>query len=141
MNEVAEKLESEGMQLGFHNHTIEFQEIDGTLPWNLMCDNTRKEIVMQLDVGNAMMGGLSVDEIMDLISSYPNRSTTVHLKEYSSKNEYAVIGEGEMRWKEFFSLCKSVGGTKWYIVEQEKHAVSSLDSVRKCKEYINSILK
>lgn len=137
MNDVAEKLEPEGMQLGFHNHMIEFQPIEGELPWKLISDNTRKEIVMQLDVGNAMMGGVCVDEIMDLIRSYPNRSTTVHLKEYSSKNEFAVIGDGEMRWKEFFSLCESVGGTKWYIVEQEKHTSSSFDSVRKCKENLD----
>jgi len=36
----------------------------------------------------------------------------VHLKEYSSKNEEALIGEGEMMWKEFIELCNAVGGTE-----------------------------
>ena len=140
MNTIAEKLKPEGMRLGYHNHAVEFQPMDGELPWNLFFDATRPDVVMQLDTGNAMQAGISPDGILEIIKKYPRRIATVHLKEYSSKNEQALIGEGEMKWQEFLKLCATIGGTEWYIVEQEVCFFPRMECLRRDIENLRKML-
>ncbi len=140
MNEIADKLKPEEMRVGYHNHAIEFKPINGEIPWYIFFDATKPEVIMQLDTGNAMMGGISADEVLNIIKRYPKRATTVHLKEYSSKNEKAILGEGEMKWKEFINLCETVGGTEWYIIEQESYPYPPLECAKRCLENLKAML-
>ena len=56
-------------------------------------------------------------------------------------NENALVGEGEMLWEEFFALCETVGGTKWYIVEQERYPLEPLESVKRCRENLERMMQ
>jgi sugar phosphate isomerase/epimerase len=134
MNDIAKKIKPEGLRIGYHNHpnAKAFQPINGELPWNIFFRATSPDIIMQLDAGNAMREGLSADEILEILGQYSGRLTTVHLKEFSSTNNQALLGEGEMKWRKFFNLCRTLGGTKWYIIEQEDCAFSPLDCARLC---------
>ena len=141
MNEIAERLRSERMRVGYHNHAIEFQPMEGNLPWHVFFGATTSDVVMQLDTGNAMRGGVSPDQILEIIKRYPDRATTVHLKEFSPKNERALIGEGEMKWQEFFSLCETIGGTEWYIIEQESYVFPPIECVRRCIKNLRGMMR
>jgi len=140
-NEIAERLKPEGMYVGYHNHHIEFKPMNGETPWDIFFKATVPEVVMQLDTGNAMYGGVTSDEVLEIIKRYPGRAMTVHLKEYSSTNPKALIGEGEMKWREFLKLCETVGGTEWYIIEQESYAYTPLECVRRCLENLRKIME
>jgi len=96
---------------------------------------------MQLDTGNAMRGGLSNNDIIDILRRYPGRAVTIHLKEYSSKDKNALIGEGEVDWKNILKFCEKVGGTEWYIVEQESYKYPPLKCVEICLKNLLEILK
>lgn len=139
-NELAERLEPEGMWTGYHNHMMEFKPMDGELPWDTFFGNTIPEVVMQVDTGNAMHGGASNKQILEFVKKYPGRAITVHLKEFSATNDKAILGEGDMKWKEFFSLCETVGNTEWYIVEQESYAYPPVECVKKCLENLRRIV-
>lgn len=141
MNEIAEKVKPEGMRVGYHNHGIEFQKIDGQYPWDIFFGTTNPDVVMQLDTGNAMHGGVSADGVLDILRRYPGRAATVHLKEFSRTNENALIGEGDSKWKEIFSLCETIGRTEWYIVEQESYAFPPLECVRRCIQNLRKMGK
>jgi sugar phosphate isomerase/epimerase len=141
LNDVAMKLKPEGMRTGYHNHAVEFQPLEGELPWDTVFGAALPEVVMQLDAGNAMLGGVSVEGVLEILKRYPGRATTVHLKAFSSVNENALIGEGEMDWGRFFSLCETVGGTEWYIVEQERYPLTPIESARRCKENLDEMMR
>jgi len=64
-----------------------------------------------------------------VLKKYPGRAVTVHLKEYSATNPKAMIGEGDVNFPEVFKLCRSIGGTKWYIVEEEKDTVPPMEGI------------
>jgi sugar phosphate isomerase/epimerase len=128
-NEIAEKVEPHGMLTGYHNHSVEFQAMNGELPWDTFYGNTRKEVVMQLDVGNAIGGGV---DPLPYLYKYPGRAITVHVKEHSKTDPNAFVGEGDVNWKAFFALCRAVGSTEWYIVEYERKGAPPLESVEKC---------
>lgn len=137
-NEIADKLAGEGMFTGYHNHHIEFTPMEGELPWDTFFGNTRPEVVMQVDLGNAMHGGA---DPIPFLQRYPGRAVTVHLKEYSSTNPKALIGEGEVRWEDAFRLCETTGGTEWYIVEQEHYGGGTpLECCRKSLENLKKIM-
>lgn len=140
-NELAEKLKTYGIRIGYHNHTVEFQRFNGETGWDLFFRNTVSEVIMQLDTGNAMRGGLSNNDIIDILRRYPGRAITIHLKEYSSKDKNALIGEGEVDWKNILKFCEKVGGTEWYIVEQESYKYPPLKCVEICLKNLLEILK
>jgi len=137
-NELAVKVKPYGMRVGYHNHVVEFQPMDGTLPWDIFFGNTTQDVVMQLDTGNALHGGA---DPIPLLEKYPGRATTVHLKEHSASYDKALIGEGDVRWREVFRLCETTGKTEWYIVEQETYALPPLECVDKCLKSLKKMGK
>jgi sugar phosphate isomerase/epimerase len=137
-NEIAEQVAEHGMQTGYHNHSAEFKKMDGEYPWDTFFGNTCKEVVMQLDTGNALHAEV---DVAPFIERYPGRAQTVHLKEHSSTNSKALIGEGDVNWQEIFKLCESIGSTEWYIVEQESYAFSPLECVDICLKNLKKMGK
>ena len=137
-DQIAERLAPHGMQTGYHNHHIEFVEMEGELPWDTFFGNTRQEVVMQLDTGNMYHGGA---EPVRFLEKYPGRARLVHLKEYSSANDKALIGKGEVQWEKVFEICESTGGTEWYIVEQESYAYPPMECVDRCLQNLRKMGK
>ncbi len=137
-NDISERVRPHDFYTGYHNHYIEFSAMDGELPWDTFFANTKPEVLMQLDTGNALHGG---GDPAPFIERYPNRALTVHLKEYSATNDKALIGEGDVDWPAIFSLCESVGATRWYIVEQESYAYPPLECVDKCLQKLRAMGK
>jgi sugar phosphate isomerase/epimerase len=135
-NELAEKVKPHDMLVGYHNHSVEFEAMEGELPWDTFYGNTKKDVVMQLDVGNAMHGGV---DPLPYIYRYPGRAITVHIKEYSKTDPNAFVGEGDVNWKAFFALCRAVGSTEWYIVEYERRGAPPLESVEKCLKNLRKL--
>lgn len=130
-NKLAEKVKPHGMQVGYHNHSFEFKPIDGETPWDIFFGNTTKDVIMQLDTGNAMGGG---GDPVVYLKKYPGRTVTIHLKEFSATNPKALIGEGDLDWQQIFSICETTGGTEWYIIEEEKDAYPPLIAIEKSLE-------
>jgi sugar phosphate isomerase/epimerase len=124
-NVLAEKLKPQGMWTGYHAHQHDFAPVDGTTGWDLIASNTRKDVIMQFDTGNALDGG---GDPLVYLARYPGRATTIHIKEHSKTNPKALIGEGDIKWGEVLRLCRS-GGTKWYIIEEEKEGLEPLTAV------------
>ena len=137
-NELVDKAAAEGMFVGYHNHHVEFTPMDGEMPWDTFFGNARPEVVMQVDTGNALHGGA---DPVPFVKRYPGRAKTVHLKEFSSTDDKVLIGGGDVRWDEFFELCETVGGTEWYIVEQESYAFPPLECVDKCLQNLRKMGK
>ncbi|MBN1294548.1 MAG: sugar phosphate isomerase/epimerase [Candidatus Latescibacteria bacterium] len=137
-NELDEKARDQNMRVGYHNHMFEFTPIDGELPWDIFFGNTNKSVIMQFDTGNALHGG---GNPLPFLKKYPGRAVTVHVKEYSATNPKALVGEGDINWKELFEVCETIGGTEWYIVEQEQYPYPPLESIDRCLKNLRSMGK
>jgi sugar phosphate isomerase/epimerase len=135
-NELADKTRAEGVHIGYHAHQGDFEMIDGVMPWDILFGNTSKEVCMQLDTGNCMQGG---GDPVAILKKYPGRSLSIHLKEYSATNKKALIGEGDVKWKEIFAICESTGGTQWYILEEESGAYPPLESAEQSLKNLKKV--
>jgi sugar phosphate isomerase/epimerase len=136
MNELSEKVKPEGMRVGYHNHGVEFQPMGGELPWDTFFGNTNEDVIMQLDIGNAMSAGI---DPIPYLYKYPERAITVHVKEFSKTNPKALIGEGDVPWRAFFALCRAVGSTEWYIIEYERPGTPPLEAVEGCLQNLRKM--
>ena len=134
-DEIAAKLKPLGMYTGYHNHSQEFKKIDGTTGWDVLFSKTNKDVVMQLDTGNAMSGGGSP---VAILKKYPGRALTMHMKEHGGDAK-TVVGEGDVKWKEVISLARTIGGTEWFIIEHERRGQNPLDAVKRCVENFRKI--
>jgi len=114
LNDTAEKLKPLNMLTGYHAHGFDFAEVGGMLAWDRLFKNTRKEVVMQMDIGNCAGGG--GDPIAEL-KQFPGRARSVHLKDFGGPPG-SVIGEGKADWDEIFRLCETKHDTEWYVVEE-----------------------
>lgn len=138
-NDLGAKLADHDMQTGYHNHHVEFTELDGEKPWDTFFGHTDDRVVMQLDTGNAAAGG---GDCVDILQRYPGRATTVHLKPYHVEQRFRpVIGEDSTPWQDVFALCETTGGTQWYIVEYESDAYPPLEAVERCLRALKAMGK
>ena len=132
-NSLAEKLKPHGMFTGYHAHAGDFEKLpDGKTKWDLLFELTSKPVVMQIDIGNCMDGG---GDPIAVIKKFPGRAKSVHLKEHGGEDN-AVIGNGDAPLKEAIELCKTIGGTRWFVVEQERYpeGLTPLEACGQCLE-------
>lgn len=135
-NQLAERLRPYGMYTGYHNHHAEFTPLEGETPWDTFFGATHADVIMQLDLGNALSGGADVVEILE---RYPKRARTIHLKPYSQAAAQEsweagfrpLIGEDDIPWNDVFSLCTR-DSTEWYIIEYESDAYPPMEAVSRC---------
>jgi sugar phosphate isomerase/epimerase len=128
VNEAAEKVKPHKLRVGYHNHFADFNRIDGEYWWNLFADRTAKDVILQLDTGNASeLTGVS---LVDLIRRNTGRTVTMHVKPYSKKNPNAYLGADELEWPGIMTAAESVGGVEWYIIEYEREGVPPLESLK-----------
>jgi len=143
-NDLAAKLAPHGMQTGYHNHHIEFGQLDGGRPWDAFFGNADISVIMQMDLGNALHGGA---DVLSVLKAYPGRCQTVHLKPYSVKAAKAgaeagfrpIIGADDVPWQEVFRFCENAGKTAWYIVEYESDAFPPLEAVDRCLQALKGM--
>ena len=127
-NEIAAKLEPLGMYTGYHNHSHEFHKMGDTTPWDIFFGNTHERVVMQLDTGNCMGGK---GDPVAIMKKYPGRQLTLHMKEHGGTPK-TVVGEGTCPWKELIRLARTIGKTRWFVIEHERRGQSPLEAVAKC---------
>ena len=120
-NKAAEVLKPLGMACGFHNHTTEFKKEGDKTYWDLFAERTSKEVVLQQDVGHTVAAGA---DPVALIRKYPGRTRSTHFAPNAGRDQAgkkAIIGQDTVDWKGCIAACREVGGTEWYVVEQETY--------------------
>lgn len=127
-NELADKLAPHGMKIGYHCHGGDFAKVEGRTAWELFGENTKADVLLQLDIGNCLGGG---GDAIGMLRRFPGRSVSIHIKDHGGKPG-AVFGEGTVNWKEVFEICETTGGTKQYVIEEEGRAgPEALEDVRR----------
>jgi sugar phosphate isomerase/epimerase len=125
-SDIAAKVKPEGFTVGYHNHTIEFQKMDGEVPFDAFFGAASEDVKVQLDIGHARRAGA---DPVAVINKYKGRVISVHVKEYAPGKEDASLGEGVVNWKDVFQALESVGGTEWYIVEEEAKTCKGFECI------------
>jgi sugar phosphate isomerase/epimerase len=116
LNKMGVNTQKAGIRLGYHNHHMEFGQIDGKLIYDALMDQFDPDAIkMQFQVAVISLGY----KASTYFTKYPGRFISAHLADWSAVEKKAVpVGQGIVYWKEFFTAAKT-GGVKNIFVEME----------------------
>jgi sugar phosphate isomerase/epimerase len=138
LNAGAEKMEADGLKVGYHNHQTEFRLADGVRPMEILAKNTKPSVMLQLDVGTCIEAG---SDPVAWIKANPGRIRSMHCKEWSpeaGKGYSVLFGEGVAPWKKLFEAAEHGGGIEYYLMEQEGSRFPELETAKKCLQAFRS---
>ncbi len=132
-----EACKKNGVQFAYHNHVTEFDEIEGTRPFDYILNNTDKDLVkMELDVAWATK---AKQDPVELFKMHPGRYPLWHVKDLDKANmQPAVVGSGVVDFKRIFDNAKE-SGMKYIFVEQDG-APHPIENVTDSYNYLKKML-
>ena len=132
LNAAADKLQSSGMKVGYHNHDAEWKPIEGKRPIEILAADTKPAVMLQLDVGTCLEAR---GDPVAWIKANPGRIHSIHCKDWSPDPNVAyktLFGEGKADWKGIFQAAEHGGGVEFYLIEQEGSRYPELETVKRC---------
>jgi sugar phosphate isomerase/epimerase len=130
LNKANDKLASQGLHAGYHNHDEEWKIVEGQKPIEILAANTDKSIMLQLDVGTCLEAH---NDPVAWIEKNPGRNRSLHLKDWSPDRGYRVLfGEGVAPWAKILNAAETTGGAEYYLIEQEGSDYSELETAQRC---------
>jgi sugar phosphate isomerase/epimerase len=103
LNKAGETIKKAGLQAGYHNHSIEFAELDGRLVYDALLERLDPALVkmqFQTEVINLGYKGPAY------FKKYPRRFFSAHLSDWTADKKEMPVGQGIINWKEFFAAAK-----------------------------------
>jgi len=108
-NAVGRHAKDAGLRFGYHNHNVEFRPVEGTMPIELLLNETDPSLVdFEMDVYWVTQGG---GDPLALISKFPGRFKLMHAKDASGPPDQKMrdVGAGVINWKKIFAERKKAG--------------------------------
>ncbi len=123
MNKLGEQTHKAGIQLGYHNHNIEFEKIGGVLIFDeLMARFDKKLVKSQFQVADAFRLGY---DPVTYLKKYSGRFLSLHLQDWlTADKKYVPVGQGSIDWKSLFMAAKA-SHPKNYFVEMDMEALKA----------------
>jgi sugar phosphate isomerase/epimerase len=142
LNLIGQRCSAEGMQLLYHNHAFEMENIEGKLAIDWMMEAASAvNVGFEMDLAWVARGG--VDGV-ELLGRYQGRCPRVHCKDLAPAGEnedqmgFADVGHGTLDWSKLLPAAKKAGA-EWYIVEHDLPK-EPLVSVRRSFEFLKGQL-
>ena len=130
LNIIGTKTKKSGIQMGYHNHNMEFEKIGDTLIYDaLMSQLDPAYVKMQFQVAVISIGY----KASTYFKKYPGRFISAHLADWSETEKKNVpIGKGIVNWKEFFASLNT-GGVKNIFVEMD------IETFKESADYLHTL--
>lgn len=149
LNRVGELGKTAGIQLCYHNHDFEFQQLNGQRPFDLLLSELHRENVkFELDVFWAKYAGLQPDE---LITSLGERCALLHLKDLKSmpptlatthtpadEAQFKPVGSGLIDFEKILSAAKQVGVDNVFV-EQDHNTGHIFEDLQSSFNYLQTL--
>ncbi|MCW8866278.1 MAG: sugar phosphate isomerase/epimerase [Colwellia sp.] len=145
---VFTKLKAEGFHFGFHNHDQEFNAHKNSTFWDHIAKSTPKDLVLQMDVGWVT---IAEKDPVEYINRYAGRTLTTHIKaklpkavaaKMATNGKRPIVGDDVTDWSAVLEADITVGGTKWFVIEQEEYpdGLTPLEAVKLSKQGLDKII-
>ena len=147
-NEAAKKASDAGLQMCYHNHSFEFEKIDGdTTGYYILVEELDEELVkFELDVFWVKVGGLDPLEEMKKLDG---RISQVHLKDVKEgtgviydegkvpEEAFKECGNGTIDMGEVMTLAEEVGAVNCHV--EQDQSPDPIASIGESIDYLNGL--
>jgi sugar phosphate isomerase/epimerase len=138
-NKAAEICKSAGIQFCYHNHDFEFEAQGGKYPFDVLLENTDKNLVkFELDL---YWASRAKQDPIALFNKYPGRFPLWHVKDMDKTAAQGIteVGNGSIDFKKIFAQSKKAG-LDYFFVEQDITPGDPFDSISKSISYLKKNL-
>ncbi|MBS1597855.1 MAG: sugar phosphate isomerase/epimerase [Bacteroidetes bacterium] len=117
LSKSGEACKKAGLTLCYHNHTHEFETVEGKIPYHELLTQVSPDLLkMELDLGWATNAGA---DPVDLFSKHPGRFPLWHVKDMTKDTKQPTeVGAGYIDFKRIFEHADA-SGMKHFFVEQD----------------------
>ena len=153
-NRVGAATKKAGIQFAYHNHSFEFEKVDGLdgrLPFDYLLTETDPKLVkIEMDLCWITVAG---QDPIAYFNKYPGRFPLVHVKDWSKEGSdpggnvgavghavtghIANVGSGSIDWKNIFSHSEKAG-IQHYFVENDE--AKSLADPKASYDYLSELI-
>lgn len=147
MNKTGEKCKKAGLQFAYHNHSHDFETVDGKVAYDVMLKNTDPALAnFEMDCFWTVRAGYDPVAYMN---KYPGRFPLLHVKEErrhyppsptarTPRTAYAPMGQGVIDYKPIFKAARR-GGLKHYFVEQDLCVLPPFEAIQISYNYLHKL--
>ena len=117
LQKAAEAAKKAGLIFVYHNHTAEFEKVEGQMPFDMMTSQISADLLkFELDLAWATKAGVNIPE---LFKKHPGRFPLFHVKDLNKETQKPVeVGAGYIDFKPIFAAAKTAG-VEHYFIEQD----------------------
>ncbi|MDR6561436.1 MULTISPECIES: sugar phosphate isomerase/epimerase [unclassified Arcicella] len=117
LQKAGEACKKAGLTFVFHNHTAEFEKVDGQLPFDIFTSQISADLLkFELDLAWATKAGVNIPA---LFAKHPGRFPLFHVKDLNKETLLPVeVGTGIVDFKAIFAAADTAG-VKHLFVEQD----------------------
>ena len=134
LDAIGAKCREAGIRFGYHSHSHEFVQADGTTMFDSFATLTKPEnVFLQMDVFWAVMAGASP---VEYFNKYPGRYELLHIKDRYEIGQSGMVG--------FDAIFRAFprAGTKAFVVEMEQASTQNiLKGLRESALYLRNNVK
>jgi len=138
LNKTGEAAKKAGIQFCYHNHDMEFKDVEGKIPYELLLSETdANNVKMELDLCWVTKAG---KDPVELFKANPGRFPLWHVKDLDkATGGPAPVGTGVVDFKRIFQN-QEIAGMKHFFVEHDMPK-DAYASVKTSYDYITGTLK
>lgn len=134
-NEIGEKCKAAGHQFAYHNHSFEFEEMDGQIPYDILLDESDPDLVkMQLDLFWIVNAG---HDPLAYFERNPGRFALCHVKDRTANEEMTAVGQGIIDFPAIFAQGEEAGLE--YLIVEHDNPEDPIQSITTSFTYLKSL--
>lgn len=140
VNEAAKMCKNAGLKLAYHNHDFEFQKHDGVTGYEILLNETDKDLVFfELDLYWVIHSG---NDPLKLFKENPGRFKMWHVKDKNKINNElnTEVGSGTIDFKPIFKEAKQSGMVHFFVEQENNFASNSFESIKTSCDFISKNL-
>jgi sugar phosphate isomerase/epimerase len=116
-NVIGEACNKVGLKLAYHNHDFEFEMRDGQLPYDVLLNETDKNLLaMEMDLYWMVK---AKQDPLAYFKQHPGRFKLWHVKDMDEAGNFADVGTGTIDFKPIFAQS-ALSGVEHRFVERDK---------------------
>jgi len=136
MNKLGREIAKRGMRFCMHNHAVQFErKVSGRPVYMILVEESDPRYVhFQLDTYWVKYAGYDPAEVLRILE---DRCPLIHLKDMRDEEtrEMTELGHGIIDFRKVVRIAERIG-VQWYIVENDRPSLDSLESARAALAYL-----
>jgi len=139
MNECGETAKKHGLQFAYHNHDFEFKAIDNQIPYDILLNETDKDMVdFELDLYWIKKGGANWE---DYFKNHAGRFSLWHVKDMDNTEKafFTEVGNGIIDWDPIFAMSETSGMKHFYVEQDDCVDYKPLESIKISHDFVKEM--